>query len=769
MPGLFKYISIALILGLISSLSMAVPAQASAITISPVIGTVGSTVTIEGSGFPATSSFNLYFDSTFIDTLGSDSGGVLEVYDLTVPEKPAGSHTIKVSTTTRTFTIIPKIKLSGASAAPGASVSINGKGFNASDGNIQVVFDTTNVKTVTSDSNGSFASTNFSVPLVATGTHTVTVTDSDDNTAVASLTTTSLSIEAGAGANGSIFPSGIIQVDPGAAQTFSIQANPGYAIYNVDIDGHSIGIVSSYTFSNIDRNHTITASFSGNEKFLITLSEGWNILSTPVHLAAGKDTLAGIFDQESQDNIVVAYTCSGGHWNQVSSDFILTPLTAIYLKVAEDRTATAAFFASSEATAPPSRHLETGLNLIGPAPAFLNGVWQIQPLSQALASIIQAGSGLTGYTMVISPPYNQTGWTYAAGGQNQDLLPFHGYWVVMENPDTLYGFSTTPLLQPPGPTAVFNLKYASNIPVYFGMAKAISAWIAKIEANSQGRIKITEYWGSSLLTKENMLNGITEGIADIGWWTFSAQDQTPLNEYAKMPLLFKSWHQQNVVTRQMYQEFPDLRSELESRGAFIYAMRTQLPEVLHTSKVAVHTPDNVKGMKIAANSFAASFWAATGAAPVAMGPGDWYTSIEKGLIGGLSLDWDTLSRFGLISTCKYHTGWGAAGISTSTYGQIINLQVWNTLPANLQKVIMDLEPWLNDACDAADQATLEAGTTAATALGNTIINLTDAEIEKWYPARDIVIHKWLNDMGALSLPGQQILDRCRELVETTPP
>jgi hypothetical protein len=27
-----------------------------------------------------------------------------------------------------------------------------------------------------------------------------------------------------------------------------------------------------------------------------------------------------------------------------------------------------------------------------------------------------------------------------------DLLPYKGYWVVMENPDTLYGFSTTPIV-----------------------------------------------------------------------------------------------------------------------------------------------------------------------------------------------------------------------------------------------------------------------------------------------------------------------------------
>jgi hypothetical protein len=67
------------------------------------------------------------------------------------------------------------------------------------------------------------------------------------------------------------------------------------------------------------------------------------------------------------------------------------------------------------------------------------------PLNQALVSIEYVGN-YTGYTIVVSPSYNQPAWSYAKGGQIYDFIPFKGYWVVMENgPDTLYGFSTTPI------------------------------------------------------------------------------------------------------------------------------------------------------------------------------------------------------------------------------------------------------------------------------------------------------------------------------------
>lgn len=67
-------------------------------------------------------------------------------------------------------------------------------------------------------------------------------------------------------------------------------------------------------------------------------------------------------------------------------------------------------------------------------------------MDQALISIEEVPGGLRGYTMVVSPGLNQPDWTYSLGGTIRDLLPYKGYWVVMENgPDTLYGFSTTPI------------------------------------------------------------------------------------------------------------------------------------------------------------------------------------------------------------------------------------------------------------------------------------------------------------------------------------
>jgi hypothetical protein len=67
------------------------------------------------------------------------------------------------------------------------------------------------------------------------------------------------------GANGTITPagdaSGNVQVVSGGNLTFTIAASPGYIITDVKADNVSVGAVSSYTYTNVTANHTITATF----------------------------------------------------------------------------------------------------------------------------------------------------------------------------------------------------------------------------------------------------------------------------------------------------------------------------------------------------------------------------------------------------------------------------------------------------------------------------------------------------------------------------
>jgi hypothetical protein len=82
------------------------------------------------------------------------------------------------------------------------------------------------------------------------------------HTIAASFAVNTCTITATAGTGGGISPSGAVPVTYGGNQTFTITANPFYRIYDVKVDGGSVGVGSSYPFSNVTIDHTIAATFA---------------------------------------------------------------------------------------------------------------------------------------------------------------------------------------------------------------------------------------------------------------------------------------------------------------------------------------------------------------------------------------------------------------------------------------------------------------------------------------------------------------------------
>lgn len=80
-------------------------------------------------------------------------------------------------------------------------------------------------------------------------------------------------ISASAGNNGTIEPAGEIEIQQDHYQNFTITPNAGFVIDEVLVDGISVGALDSYSFMNVNENHTIHASFiEENETYSITFN-----------------------------------------------------------------------------------------------------------------------------------------------------------------------------------------------------------------------------------------------------------------------------------------------------------------------------------------------------------------------------------------------------------------------------------------------------------------------------------------------------------------
>ena len=85
--------------------------------------------------------------------------------------------------------------------------------------------------------------------------------DDDDDGGITYLT-----ITATAGEGGSISPDGRVQVAYDRNKSFIIQADEGYELADVLVDGRSVGAVGRYIFEKVHKNHTITAVFTASQK-----------------------------------------------------------------------------------------------------------------------------------------------------------------------------------------------------------------------------------------------------------------------------------------------------------------------------------------------------------------------------------------------------------------------------------------------------------------------------------------------------------------------
>ena len=101
-------------------------------------------------------------------------------------------------------------------------------------------------------------------------------------------------ITATAGEGGTIDPSGEVEVIAGEDQEFTITPDAGYQIADVLVDDESVGAVSTYTFENVQADHTIHATFSEIPPVTFTITatagEGGSIEpSGEVEVIAGED------------------------------------------------------------------------------------------------------------------------------------------------------------------------------------------------------------------------------------------------------------------------------------------------------------------------------------------------------------------------------------------------------------------------------------------------------------------------------------------------
>ncbi|MBN1844924.1 MAG: fibronectin type III domain-containing protein [Sedimentisphaerales bacterium] len=260
------------------------------VSFAPIVYTI--TASVEGTGTiePAGAVLVAAGGSQgFTITPGADHK-IVEVLVDGVSQGPVGSyafanvaadHTIRARFATVTYTLT-------ATATPGGQISPAGTTYVGPGENRQF--------TITADAGYQIQDVKVDgVSVGPVGSYTFeNVTG--NHTLHAEFASQVFTITASAEVGGSVSPAGAIEVAAGGSQTFTFSAEAGKVLSDVLIDGASQGPVDSYTFDDVQADHTVHAAFAA-QQFQITASAQAGGTVSPagtILLAAGQSQTVSI-------------------------------------------------------------------------------------------------------------------------------------------------------------------------------------------------------------------------------------------------------------------------------------------------------------------------------------------------------------------------------------------------------------------------------------------------------------------------------------------
>lgn len=297
----------------------------------------------------------------------------------------------------------------------------------------------------------------------------------------------------------------------------------------------------------------------------------------------------------------------------------------------------------------------------------------------------------------------------------------------------------------------------------------LDVWADKIEADSNGRIKIQRYPAMQLGgTPPELIDQAIDGVADIVWAVNGfTPGRFPRTEVFELPFMTSdaratSYAYWKLMEEQMQDaDFKDV----QVLGAWVHG-----PGMLHT-KDPVAVPSDLQGMKIRGGSrLVNQLLEKVGAAPVGLPVTAIPEALSKGVIDGTTIPWEVTPALKVSELVSNHTEFEGPAIYNLTFVLAMNKDKYDSLPDDLRAVI--------DANSGLEFSIFAGGTQAdadgparqiAVDLGNNIITVTEEQAQEWDAMARPVYDAWIADVETKGIDGQALIDQARALMSEYKP
>jgi TRAP-type C4-dicarboxylate transport system substrate-binding protein len=292
-------------------------------------------------------------------------------------------------------------------------------------------------------------------------------------------------------------------------------------------------------------------------------------------------------------------------------------------------------------------------------------------------------------------------------------------------------------------------------------------WINEVEKRTQGKVQITSYWGGALAKTMELLEVVRAGTVDMSWMIASYfPAEFPIITVGGGPAKFKYSHAPAAVRAwlQLYKEFPEFEAEFTAQNIkLITQVGIASPHLV--SNKPIRNLADMKGLKVrSGGKYVPKIMAAAGCVPVSMPVIEAYDALKKNLIDMTSVGFDLIKRYRLYEVCQYISTIDMGAVA-SVNGLTINLNVWNKLPKDVQRVMLDVGEEFYDVWAKKHYEEMDGIEKFLKVQGMKIIEFPPAEREKWskLPGVIKVTDDWIAERERKGLPGRKVVERWVEL------
>lgn len=322
------------------------------------------------------------------------------------------------------------------------------------------------------------------------------------------------------------------------------------------------------------------------------------------------------------------------------------------------------------------------------------------------------------------------------------------------------------VIQVPAQAAEYTLRFGHFYPAVAGQHKdLIKVWADKVEADSNGRIEVEIYPSSTIAKPPAQYDAVKNRIADV---SVTVQGYTahrfPLTQVVELPGIAQSSSHGSCIVQSLYDEGLIADEYKDTKPLFLF---THGQGHIHTTEKTVKEPSDFNGLRIRRpTAVVAKLLEGLGAQPVGMPAPQAYQSVKRGVIDGVSLPWEAQLVFRLNELTPKHTEVG--GLYTLAFVVTMNKDVYNSMPADLQRVIDNNSgaEWGQIAAKVFEKLDAK-GRAQAVEQGHEIYAVEGGiNNPAWKPILDKATDEYLAELEAEGLPARKVFARAHELALT---